>query len=189
MMPPTPSMSTTSVCVPIARRENATTASKSSVRPSRRAATSGASGAANRNGAMRSISARRDRAAERGKQDAWIARAGFGRVEPADHRLERCDRSAGRAKMPDQAGSHERLADFGAGRRNEYGGHGTARQDPACARAQRAAPPPRPDARALKVRRRRAVPAGTVGGRIGDHEKPFVLQQPGRREGRLAHRR
>ena len=89
----------------IARRENATTASKSSVRPSRRAA---ASGDERRRESKRRDAidfGRRDRAAERREQDAWIARGGGGRVEPADHRLERRDAS-GRPR--ENAGSGRR---------------------------------------------------------------------------------
>ena len=78
---------------------------------------------------MRSISSAVDGAPERREQHAGIAARGIRGIEAADHRLERVDVPAGVAQMPDQPGGDEGLADVGAGRGDEDGGHGSALQD------------------------------------------------------------
>ena len=93
------------------------------------------------------------------------------RIEAADHRLEGIDGPAGVAQMPDQRGGDKGLADIGAGAGDEDGGHRSALQDAVAHEAARrsisASGWP-----AVNVKRSRAVPAGTVGGRIAITRKP-----------------
>ena len=122
MTPPMPSISSMPLALATASREKFTSASKSMARFSRRAAMSGDSGAAKRQGAMRSISAgvtggRARRAARRDRSPRRC------RIEAGHDRLQRIDGPAGGAPMPDQAGGNKGLADVGAGRGDEDRAH------------------------------------------------------------------
>ena len=118
-----------------------------------------------------------DRLAERGEQHARIARRGGGRIEAGDDRLERVDRAGRRARpVPDQAGGDEGLADVGAGRGDEDRAH-ALRQDARAHDARRGGRSRASGCAALKVSRSRAVPSGTVGGRIATTRKPSCFEQ------------
>src|SRR5262249_33916579 len=117
-------------------------------------------------------------ASERSAQHAGIARRGGGRIETADHGFERSDFAPRGATMSDERRRHERLADIGAGTGDEDRGHvgacsrvwapsGRSRHTTRARRSISASGWP-----AVKVNRSRAVPTGTVGGRIATTRKP-----------------
>ena len=106
----------------------------------------------------------RDRAAERGEEHARIARRSGSGIEAGHHGLQRLDAPAGGAPMPDQARGHKGLADVGAGRGDEDRAHGCGRMRVRTMSARRAISAS--GWAALKDSRSRAVPSGTVGGRI-----------------------
>ena len=92
------------------------------------------------------------------------------------------------AEVPDQAGGDEGLADVGAGRGDEERGHALRCRRGARMRVRTMSASRSISASgccAVKVRRRRAVPAGTVGGRMATTRKPSLLEQPRGGERRL----
>ena len=94
-------------------------------------------------------------------------------IEAAHHRLERCDRPGRPRAGADQPGGDEGLADIGAGRGDEDRRPRSSTR-PRC--ASRTMPASRSIASsgccAVNVSRSRAVPAGTVGGRMATARKP-----------------
>ena len=115
----------------------------------------------------------RDRPPERGEQHRRIAGLDHGGIVAAHHRLERVRPLwPALAQIADQPGGDEGLADIGAGRGDEIGGHDSV--PPRSCRARVAASRAiwSSGCCAVKVRRRRAVPAGTVGGRMAAARKP-----------------
>src|SRR5262245_4187068 len=110
------------------------------------------------------------RSSERTQQDSRIAGIGHRSIIAAHDRLERVDWLVGLAQIADERGSHEGLADVGAGRGDEVGSHSYANSFSRTISASRAISSS--GCCAVNVRRRRAVPAGTVGGRIATTRKP-----------------
>ena len=125
----------------------------------------------------------RDRPAQRREQHAWIARRGRGRDRnrspPASAR--RPARPGG-APMPDQAGGDEGLADVGAGRGDEDRAHALRRMRVRTISASRAISAS--GCAALNDSRSRAVPSGTVGGRIATARIALGFEQLRGRERR-----
>src|SRR6202030_719288 len=114
---------------------------------------------------------RRDRQTKRLEQNAGIAVRGLRRIESADDRLDGIDRVSELTQMADQRRGHIGLADVGAGRGDEDGAHEwrpITRVRTIPARRSISAS----GCCAVKAKRSRAVPAGTVGGRMATTRKP-----------------
>src|SRR4051812_42764078 len=118
------------------------------------------------------------RAPQRHKQGGRITAVPGAGVKSADDRLDRRDRAAGCLHVPDQPRGDEGLAYVGPGRGDEERCHctGVAQVVAALRTCERTSSASRSISSsgccAVKVRRRRAVPAGTVGGLMATTRKP-----------------
>src|SRR6516165_6154695 len=94
------------------------------------------------------------------------------RIEPADDRLDRVHDLAHLTQVPDQRGGDKGFPDIGSGRGDEDRGQGQCLST--CVRTSCASRAMSPSSCcAVKAKRKRAVPAGTVGGRIATTRKPL----------------
>src|SRR5579883_747114 len=110
----------------------------------------------------------RYRLAERSQQGARIAGLRLRRIEAAGQRLERRDGAAAAAEFGNEPAGDEGLADVGAGTGDENRAHASTRSRiKAASRSMSASAWP-----AVKANRNRAVPSGTVGGRMATARKP-----------------
>src|SRR6516165_2201995 len=116
--------------------------------------------------------------AERLQQDGWIARRPVCLVETGDDRFDGVDETPDHAQVADQRCGDEGLADIGAGCGNENAAHwagiaaavGCARMRMRTISARRSISSS--GCWAVNVRRSRAVPGGTVGGRMAVTRNP-----------------
>ena len=177
-MPPIPSIKSAPGRPVIERRQNSTTSWNAIARPSCLAAICGESGALNRHGEICSTSASSAGRPNASKQGGRIAAVPGAGVKSADDRLDRRDRAAGCLHVPDQPRGDEGLAYVGPGRGDEERCHctGVAQVVAALRTCERTSSASRSISSsgccAVKVRRRRAVPAGTVGGLMATTRKP-----------------
>ena len=170
MMPPTPSIRSLPECFWMARCENATSSSNGRARRSRLLATSGESGAAYRQGEMRSISSTVTGLPSALSSIPASLPSASDTSKPVVTGLSASTGSPAVRPMAQQTGGDECLADVGAGRSNEERAHrpGNMRSRNTAARREMSSPL----CSAENVSRSRAVPSGTVGGRIATTRKP-----------------